>query len=86
MLVSCLASGLQDLGSQGGLWEAGAVVPRTWALWPNRVGLRSGLTVWTSAHGASVCSSVNTAPGVKLSGMVKWTRCCKKAASCPGCS
>lgn len=31
MLISCLASGLQDLGSQGGLWEAG---PRPRALLP----------------------------------------------------
>lgn len=29
-LASCLAPGLQDLGSsEGGLWEAGAVAPRT---------------------------------------------------------
>lgn len=34
MLISCLASGLQDLSSQGGLWEAG---PRPRALLPSRV-------------------------------------------------
>lgn len=81
MLVSCRTSGLQDLGAQGGLREAGAVVPRTRALWPDRSGFQAGLAVGTSTHRASVCSSINWAPSMRLGGRVKWTRCCKEAAT-----
>lgn len=47
MLISCLHSGLQDLGSQGGLWEAGPAVPKTWAFLPNKVRFKLG---WLCEH------------------------------------
>lgn len=85
MLISCLGSGLQDLGSREGFWEAGAAVPRTWALLPDRVGFKSELVVWTSTHGPSVCSSVNRVHSSKPSGRMKWTRSRKEPALCLGC-